>query len=516
MKHRHHSLLSSAVGVLLAASTVYLLGLLLAHVFGLWTVERHHVESGAYVFAVFALATALLRPGAHRQPGTPEADRSLWLFGGFLAASILLYGNAMFFGLLSDDFVLVRRSIAGEWLAEGEFVRPLPLVFWSGLLALTHSPVALHAANIVLHGLNGALVCSVGLRAGLPGTSALAAGLVFLVYPSSVEAVAWPSAIPDLLVTCAALIILLIASRPPTARGVFTALIVLACALLSKESAVVIPLLVAVVWLGLDRERRTGVWPVVLTGIGLCLAYAVVRSTLVAIPDSYYQTPSRYLLKELIARPFGTLTLPWTAAVVDARPAAPWLWAAMCVAAMAVYAWRSDRTVAVAASLRWVAAVLMAVLPVYSMLFITPDLENGRYLYLSTAFWSIAVVGFATTARGLGRGSLIGLSAALVLGVAGVQWHLGSWREAAALRERVLGSAAEVLQTAPCRPVSLAGAPDSVRGAYVFRNGLAEAIALRTAAVPADPSGDCVFLWQGEGFRRATNLALPVQATFAR
>ena len=36
-----------------------------------------------------------------------------------------------------------------------------------------------------------------------------------------------------------------------------------------------------------------------------------------------------------------------------------------------------------------VTEAIASVLPVYAMLFITPDLGNGRYIYLATAFWVI-------------------------------------------------------------------------------------------------------------------------------
>jgi hypothetical protein len=151
------------------------------------------------------------------------------------------------------------------------------------------------------------------------------------------------------------------------------------------------------------------------------------------------------------------------------------------------------------------------------MLFITPDLENGRYLYLSTAFWVIGMLGLFSTPRGLTGVRAGVICAALLAGAAGVQMHLRSWGEAARLRDQVLAAAEDVLNTAPCRAVSLAGAPDSVRGAYVFRNGLAEALAFRTGASRSgEAAGGCTFAWDGSSFIRSGDDALPVQATVAR
>jgi hypothetical protein len=194
------------------------------------------------------------------------------------------------------------------------------------------------------------------------------------------------------------------------------------------------------------------------------------------------------------------------------------VWALAVVVAAAAYAWRTNKVVTLSTVVRCLIAVFVGVLPVYSMFFITRDLENARYLYLSTAFWVLAVVGLtaplAASRTGFATVGVLGL--AVAAGVAGVQWHLGAWREAAGLRDRVLSAAQAVIERAPCRAVSLAGVPDSVRGAYVFRNGLTEAVTLRTGADARSRPGDCLFLWDGSAFVAAGPHAAPVQGTFSR
>jgi hypothetical protein len=248
----------------------------------------------------------------------------------------------------------------------------------------------------------------------------------------------------------------------------------------------------------------------------VCAVYGVLRMALITIPDSYAQEPTRYLVKEFIARPVGTLALPWTTAVFTSWPVIPFMWAVTCVAGVATYAWRADSAVPPQTIVRYVIAVFVAVLPVYSILFITPDLENGRYVYLSTAFWVIALVAVASPSTGLTPGRGLVLGAAIVVGVVGVQVHLSSWREAARIREQVLAAAGDTLKTARCSPVSFVGAPDSVRGAYVFRNGLSEAISFRTGAKPAPSTSHCTFMWNGSEFQRSTDAVGPVQASIAR
>ncbi len=513
------------LGSTLAASTLYLLALLFGYVFGIGHVRRHHVETASYVFVIAAALTAFSQTPPRRvQPSGTVRPRAAALLAGLVAASCVLYGNTLRLGLFSDDFVLAERALHGRWLSHGQFVRPLPSVLWGAILSVTRNPAALHLLSIVLHGANAALVSILASRIGLSRAAAVAAGLLFLAFPSNVEAVVWPAALPDLLVATCALAFLHLARGRISRERALAALAVLVCGLLCKESAIAIPLVAIVFWGVLPEGRRTAGWPVLASAIVICIAYAIVRITIVHLPESYAQVPSRYLLKELIARPFGTLVLPWTTVVLDRWPLFGYLPAFAVVAVGATYAGRPGKAVSPSLVAGYLLAALVAVLPVYSMLFISADLENARYLYLSTAFWATAVCGMASRpddkAR-IGSARTVIFVVLIASAAVGVQWHLGAWREAAALRERVLAAAEGAMGTAPCSTVSLAAAPDSVRGAYVFRNGLAEAVAARAAsrwdaAPAAGAPGDCLFVWDGTRFRATSNGPVAVQATFER
>jgi hypothetical protein len=93
----------------------------------------------------------------------------------------------------------------------------------------------------------------------------------------------------------------------------------------------------------------------------------------------------------------------------------------------------------------------------------------------------------------------------LAVGVAGVRLHLDPWAQAAGMRDAVLRSAHARLGSADCLAASFEGLPDSVRGAYVFRNGFAEAMSLEgDPDVRIEDGGaraDCSFRWTGESFQ---------------
>jgi hypothetical protein len=86
---------------------------------------------------------------------------------------------------------------------------------------------------------------------------------------------------------------------------------------------------------------------------------------------------------------------------------------------------------------------------------------------------------------------------------AGVRQEVGFWHQAAQLRDEVLRSAGEVAKAAGCSRIALADAPDSLEGPFVFRNGLAEALALNglpALTAPSDASSQCRFRWSGGRF----------------
>jgi hypothetical protein len=76
------------------------------------------------------------------------------------------------------------------------------------------------------------------------------------------------------------------------------------------------------------------------------------------------------------------------------------------------------------------------------------------------------------------------------------------WRQAADLRDRVLTDARSAIERAGCARPTFSGVPDSVDGAYVFRNGFSEALAI-PAVAGGDARPDCAFTWSDSGFSRS-------------
>ena len=105
--------------------------------------------------------------------------------------------------------------------------------------------------------------------------------------------------------------------------------------------------------------------------------------------------------------------------------------------------------------------------------------------------------------RTFGMGAIAML---IVFGAVGTREHQRHWQKASAARNLVMNVARTDSRLRACGAVSIRGLPDTVEGAYVFRNGadLAfedAALALSDTAIPT-----CTFNWDA---RRAAFTAVP-------
>jgi protein O-mannosyl-transferase len=219
-------------------------------------------------------------PGTMRRGVRPKRWRE-WLAIAGLAFA--LFGRGLGFGFVWDDHDLIEtnRAVSGEgalrgWaslLGSGFAASPFapqpgpyyrPLSTWT--LALDHAawkgrPAGFHATNLALHAAASVALLEWLAATGLGAWPRLAGAALFAAHPVHVEPVAWISGRTDLLATLAGLLALLAWRRarepgPGRRRGLAAGLSVafLAAALLAKEMALAIPLVMVVQ----EAVRRPG------------------------------------------------------------------------------------------------------------------------------------------------------------------------------------------------------------------------------------------------------------------
>jgi hypothetical protein len=381
-------------------------------------------------------------------------------------------------------------------------------VVWRALLAIApEGAVALHATNVLLHGVNAFLVCRLAGAIGLSRATALCSGVLFLAYPAAVEAVAWPSGIQDVLMTTCVLIVLVVAVG---ARGSLTRLswacAALVVALLTKETAIAVPGLLLV--LGLIPAIRRTAWLTAAASAAIVAIFLAVRFSVLPLPAGYSPAATRYAAKELLVRPFATLVVPFRADETLRHPALGILSAAFVVLLLAVGAGRNGwRDGAAARAAAATGMVLAAVGPVLAFFYVDPDLLGSRYLYLALAGWVLLL---ATSANSLNSRAGLAMAPLLCLiafWIPATRNHLLLWQNAATARERILAAAAGAADPG-CSGWTVSGVPATLEGVPLFLNGFPEAARPWLGepihmAPSAQADGQCRLTWTGELFKRA-------------
>lgn len=398
----------------------------------------------------------------------------LWLALGLVALTfcIVLSGEFVEF----DDFQHIRDNPAFQGGSPWAFVSfwtqpffglyvPTAYTLWTWVAAVSHAltsslhPALFHAASLGVHVINVALVYQL-LRLLLPQgeqqmwAAAFGAAL-FGLHPTQVESVAWASELRGLSAACLGLCALLIwlAAREhgeqPPVRAALLATLLFGLALLSKPSAVAIPLMLLVI----ERWRYGGSARWTLPFVWMALSAALIAVTRPLQPDvdlDYAPSLPERLLIAVDALGFYAqkLLLPFPLGMDYGR--APnvvlgqysYLYTAALIAALAVLVSYFDRT------RPWLrcAAVLMvvALLPVLGLVsfeFQFYSTVADRYLYLALFGLALGAAHAASELLALpARRQWVAIGAGSLLSVLAVVSHVQarSWRTTETLFQQAL------------------------------------------------------------------------------
>ena len=433
------------------------------------------------IFALLVLAGIALRRSNSQAP--PQPGQSRWNLLLLLAIPAA-YLWTLTFPLLSDDFVHIgfalhfKPSKIVELFtvpAIDRFFRPLGYIsyaidaLWAG-----HSPALWHLGTLLIHFANCLLVYLVARQAGLARFFAVTAALLFGLHGSRPESVTWIACRFDLIATLfvlATLLLYLRWTRKP-ARWIYAlALATCLLALISKEAAYVLPLLLLLVT---PRPQWRAAVPFaaitaavflyrwhLLSGIG---GYQTEANTPAILNFSILRTANALFL-----RLWATLFFPvnWT------EPAQWWLWIALVIGivAYAVLAWQGRRDYR---SLAFLAFAFVAALPVQHLLLIGANLEKSRVLYLSSAGFAIFL---ASVIQGLRKPDWRTPIAICLVAfqVACLEHNLITWRGVSLVAKQACDSVAAALQGNQ-QTVTVLDLPNDLRGVYFFHKGMPDCL----------------------------------------
>jgi hypothetical protein len=390
------------------------------------------------------------------------------------AACALVYLPTLSGALLSDDYAVL--AALSDWSQEGHLLHSLVSKFYSGLdspsfyyrplsmasfgfnFALAGAdPFGWRLANLALHLASGALVFAIARRFSIESgdrsnTGPSIAAAVFLLFPTSPEAVAWVSGRYDLFALLFMLATLAFFQRAARwyDRWGAAALLTAACALASKESAALLPALVLAVAIARRAARsRAAATNIVISGMRdaapwllLGVAYFAMRAAMFGSPFQVYAGTSPV---KALASGAWMQSMSSVGAWVDAALPLPFARTLFLIATLLLLAlgtlacWRRRGSRA-----SWLAVAISTLLSIALLLphlsALAANGEQGRLFYTTSALLAL----------------LIGLAVAATAARSGVQWRRG--RRATALGASLVLIAAELLLLrATVAPWSAAG-----------------------------------------------------------
>lgn len=443
---------------------------------------------GWFGLAVTALVAigSVDRGSPRRQPsGRSDAVAVAVLCTVGLAA----FWRVFHFYFLSDDFIVVQfargldvRTMGRLLVTPGGdgFFRPLAYLSWGVNAWLAGiDPRWWHAASLALHLVNALLVYALASQWDLSRPAACFAALLFTIHGTRPEAVAWIAGRPELLASFFVLVGLLLFLRAHRAA----ALVCMALAILSKETAYVFPLLLA--WYLLSRREWPGrpmriLLPFGLTAAALFAYRWWLFGGIGGYRDPHTQRAAALTFglasaKALALRMWAALYFPINWSVEPER----WL-AVLTItglaALMVLAGGRANRALTGFA----IGFTIVCALPPLHLLSISGDLGNSRLLYLPSVGFCLLL---AAAADGLdGRARWIVPSVLVAFHLAALEDNLNSWEYASRTARATAIAAGQCGSHA-------SGVPGTLRGVPFFANGFAEAAAMQgTGAAEAPKS----------------------------
>lgn len=434
--------------------------------------------------------------------------------------TLLAYVPALRTTFFSDDYVLLWQARAQSFnmsLFQVEshwfFYRPLGKLTWLIMYRLWgHFPVPYHILSLMLHWMNGLLIVAL-VRQLLPQrrSIALIAGMLFVVYPLQVEAVVWSACYYDLLATFFYLLTLLCLLRTwhqGTGWWYLLSLVTYQFSLWSKELAFTLPLMV--VALGVVLVNRPSIRRIIIATLPylLLLSLNLLQRYLTWGSIGGYPSVESNILPRIwdtFAMTFATMIAPLNRFLFSASFVQVWLLVMTIIILAGLMSGYNQRLVVVA--LVW---IVIALLPVLTIVPIGTDLQNSRLLYLASIGFCLGLAALldalvqrlgVVQRRGLVSGVIVLTTAYLITVQVQVQPWLVAGRETIHTVQELhrlmpyLGSGTK-LQTI--------GLPDTYKGAFIYRLGLPEAYDLfyggrfeleqaEHGRSPANESGDNLF-----------------------
>jgi hypothetical protein len=438
---------------------------------------------------------------------------NLPLLGISFLLALISYSTILNSFFLSDDFEQIGRVLEGDvsftWgLEQGGFFRPLFILSYviDGTLWGT-TPFGYHLTNIALHALNSFLVYILSARllrrnghdTAISFRISAAAGLIFLLLPSHTEAVSWISGRADLIATVFFLSALIFYDSYRQERSSLYLAATLGffmLALLAKESALCLPLIIIAIELSpaADQRRavdlkqgiRAGVLLALILLVYFLIRHAAIGAFIGGYGPGHHLNFNVSLIWERLPKYSVRAVLPPLPQQLSFMLLKPFksrafiTFAVIFVGALSTliifrHRWQSatKRKQQNALLLLLLILFLCSLLPVITMGISVFDTSGERLVYLPSIFTSIAIAYTSATFIANRKLWMLTIAGLLIFYSASLHRSNQRWREAANLSKSILNDLANLSRD---DDLLVMNAPDSLRGVPVYQNGLKQAL----------------------------------------
>jgi hypothetical protein len=232
---------------------------------------------------------------SQHQDFIPAPLRKIVPYFALVLAVLLVYGNIFDNAFLYDDeYIILKNDFLHDWgaiphifvttLMAGAnhvngFYRPLQISLYLVIYQFFGpSLFAYHFLNIALHAANACLIYRLGRKLSFQAAGCFFAALLWAMHPVNVEAVTYISGTADPLYVLFCLCGLLILVPRFTPKQILLSLPFYLLALLSKEEAIVFPLLAMVCYYLVSENRaRAGIYLKFWPYLAIVMLYFVWR-----------------------------------------------------------------------------------------------------------------------------------------------------------------------------------------------------------------------------------------------
>jgi protein O-mannosyl-transferase len=450
------------------------------------------VRSPLTLEAIFTLLTGgllLLACRRHDGAASSRSPAHLPLLLLALAVIALAFLPNLRDPFVSDDYILVGlatldpHAVAKSFITaggDGAF-RPVGSM-WYGLIHALFGiqPFPWHFSILVLHLLNCALLFTVTRVIWGDALLSFTAALLFGVHGSRTQVLAWASDNFDLVACALSLTAAWLLFRPSVRRVWLTATLALALltlAILCKESAYAIPVIVFCLAAAAGRLRDHVIRVFLGGSVVVCVALFVWRWSLFHGPGGYLDPSTGRpailslhvvsTLKALGLRLWTILLFPlnWTA------PTGVWIAAALLLGCGAVlFLLWSSGGVRPRVAVSMLAATLCAMVPVLHLAAVGESALGSRIYYLP-ALPFFVLAGHVVASVASRKRAALGLAALALSTLIVMEHNLSFWHRAALAADQVCEAAAQG------KPVPANS--DALPGLLSFGNGLKECVAMK-------------------------------------